>query len=96
MDIIGLPGTFHSFGNVAWTEDKPDATEAYNICAAELVAALPKWTKFTINPLTWPAEGEQVLTKTGFSWFYGNSFAAWIGEDWRSLCSIDTPPKEQP
>lgn len=77
-------------------------------CADQLDAALPKWTKITDDPETWPKEGQHFMRSE-----YAKSFEGWsipesdtfctetfkydyvmfVGDMWRPLCSIDYPPK---
>ena len=75
-------------------------SHALSNCADELEAALPKWTKITDDPKTWPNDGDWGFFKTWkwygvHTWFndeYDNfpkEPAAW----WRPLCSLDFPPE---
>ena len=41
-DVKELRSKFYHYGNVAWGKDKPDVTEAYNICGDQLESILDK------------------------------------------------------
>ena len=70
-------------------------------CAAELRAALPKWTRITDDEATWPIAGSRyfrmvdgcltdcLAPKEGFT-----ICPYWIIE-WRPACGFDNPPPEE-
>ena len=77
---------------------------ARNICADELQAALPTWTRITDDESTWPEKGQDVLIYLGSGFLekggWGvspNNMQHYIdrGYYWRSTCDLDTPPKVQ-
>lgn len=88
-----------------WRMEDPDQHLApMGVCADELEAALPVWTKITDDPDTWPEDGM-------YLWVYGDLNGAWIHATydvammrtiadmvqhtcWRPLCSIDYPPEQ--
>ena len=61
--------------------------------------ALPKWTKITDDPETWPEDNDEILVICPI---IGESFMTWHpviarlhgGAWWRPLCSIDYPPTD--
>ncbi|MBT8449129.1 MAG: hypothetical protein KJO69_05540 [Gammaproteobacteria bacterium] len=66
--------------------------------AAELEAALPKWTRITEDQSTWPENGALIVyTTKGFPHslvctFTGGSVGYMTA--WRPLCDLDFPPEE--
>jgi len=72
-------------------------------CADDLEAALPKWTKITDDPDTWPEDGQRVIHTvvairrdyTYASDFYDvGAIRHWIGRVWRPFCDLDYPPEQ--
>ncbi len=83
------------------SKTKSDVLDNISWCADELEAALPKWTKITDDPKTWPEKLDRVV----FS--FSSESHCWIAfmqrnpaEDglltcyWRPLCSVDYPPED--
>ena len=71
----------------------------------ELEAALPKWTKMTDDPNTWPPCFIDVLVQ--YKHFVGSNTSVksynfpgalgikdYMGDWWRPLCDLDYPPEE--
>ena len=102
-DINKLPDEWREteVGEIDFYESNYPAgqSQALHDCADELQAALPKWTKITDDPDTWPV-GDEYMTYNGDNvvhcqvpWeshpLFGYSVLFW----WRPLCSLDFPPR---
>ena len=76
-------------------------------CAMDIISALPKWTKLTDDPETWPDDDAQVLVSEEplkDSAIMPESMSGWMAVDgyqtewvawWRPLCDLDRPPEDK-
>ena len=98
MDIPRLPDEWYN------TPPAEAGIRPLHYCANQLEAALPKWTKITDDPATWPEDWQQVLIfypekefpdhKKYYIGEFVRQAGGHIGSYWRPLCSLDTPPEE--
>ena len=100
MDITRLPDK--------WREEIQAVPghyyEGLDYAANQLEATLPKWTKMTDDPATWPEDWQHVLIfypekefpdhKKYYIGEFVRQAGGHIGSYWRPLCSLDAPPEE--
>ena len=93
MNIRSLPDKWREESGC----DLFDVFFAVSIRADELEAALPKWTKTTDNPDTWPPRKTWVMI-TDYGFIGANHVRIRKnpitdnGRWWRPLCDLDCPP----
>ena len=90
-----------------WRQKRRSELDATNFdlyeladCADELEQALPKWTRITEEPDTWPEDETTVFLsyiangKRSFEmWGFKDSDNLMLmGDYWRPLCDLDYPP----
>jgi hypothetical protein len=107
ISITKLANKWRDESNIAFENHGEGAAECVQECADELESALPKWTRITDDPATWPEAGQKVFfcdfidsddneDVRGVTCFPNKEFVSqWIGDYWRPLTDLDYPPEQQ-
>ena len=102
-DITKLPDEWNNIADCPRTT--LDAAATFIDCADKLEAALPKWTRVTDDPDTWPENNNSTILVAEFITI-GRQIYTWESCNlrgnnnlfpiyWRPLCDLDHPPEDK-